>query len=596
MKKTIRFLILTFLCLFFLSRPALARENISDWYIKDFKSEIIVNKDSSLSITENIIADCGNLYYKHGIFRILPTQYENNGTTIKTKILLENITDFEGKEYNYKTINNRENHTITWQIGDPNKEVQGENFYKISYKILNTAITSDPNKDELFLNLNGSFWTIDTDKYSAKITFPDVITKNNSSISLFSGSYGVDTNNLASYNWTGDHTIQIKANKPLLTNQGVTLSTSFPKNIISAYKPQLSDYSDEMRQLIWLVFPILILAICFIFWSIYGRDPRVKDVIVPEFSVPGDFAPLELGMLYSNGKMNNRYVTAAIVNLAIKGIITIEKIKLNDSEDYKIKMAHYDPKVITDSERHLINGIFGIILDKEQPLDQSYKYEISISELKRDFYHTVEFLQNYISADLEDQFLLDSNGRAIKKSMLGLAGFIILIYLRFFLITDFGLIFSVSVYTSIAILILFSIIMPKRTMRELELYKKILGFRLYLKTAEKNRQQFLENENIFEKILPYAIMFGLTDKWTSAMNTIYQEKFGTILPTNNIIWLMGIDYNTLNIDSFAGQLRSLSEGISSIIPQTSGGFGGFVGGGGGGFSGGGSGGGGGGGW
>ncbi len=58
MKKIIKFLFSIFI-ITLIPVPIQAREvsEILDWYIKDFSSEIIVNKDSSLDITENITAD-----------------------------------------------------------------------------------------------------------------------------------------------------------------------------------------------------------------------------------------------------------------------------------------------------------------------------------------------------------------------------------------------------------------------------------------------------------------------------------------------------------------------------------------------------------
>lgn len=47
---------------------------ITNWCIEDFKSEIVVNKDSSLLITEKISADADDLPNEHGIFRVLPTE------------------------------------------------------------------------------------------------------------------------------------------------------------------------------------------------------------------------------------------------------------------------------------------------------------------------------------------------------------------------------------------------------------------------------------------------------------------------------------------------------------------------------------------
>ncbi len=101
--------------LFFFSVPlaASARENVDYWYIKDFKSEIAVGKDSSLTITEDITADCGNSAGKHGIFRILPTETRTEAGTFKSPIRLISITDFEGRPYEYSESKNPFDHTIS---------------------------------------------------------------------------------------------------------------------------------------------------------------------------------------------------------------------------------------------------------------------------------------------------------------------------------------------------------------------------------------------------------------------------------------------------------------------------------------------------
>ncbi|MCP5939972.1 DUF2207 domain-containing protein, partial [Klebsiella pneumoniae] len=71
---------------------------------KDFQTSITVNKDSSLSITEDIIADAGNLPDKHGIFRTLPTQVNTDKGVFKTPIELVSITDFNGAPRRYQAI------------------------------------------------------------------------------------------------------------------------------------------------------------------------------------------------------------------------------------------------------------------------------------------------------------------------------------------------------------------------------------------------------------------------------------------------------------------------------------------------------------
>ena len=59
--KTKIFSIFVFAFVFsFCAEIVFARENVTDWYIKNFETEIVVNKDSTLDITEWITADCGN--------------------------------------------------------------------------------------------------------------------------------------------------------------------------------------------------------------------------------------------------------------------------------------------------------------------------------------------------------------------------------------------------------------------------------------------------------------------------------------------------------------------------------------------------------
>jgi len=47
-----------------------------------------------------------------------------------------------------------------------------------------------------------------------------------------------------------------------------------------------------------------------------------------------------------------------------------------------------------------------------------------------------------------------------------------------------------------------------------------LGFKMYLKTAEKYRMQNLKPE-FFEKYLPYAMIFGVEKKWARAFESMH---------------------------------------------------------------------------
>ena len=99
-------------------------------------------------------------------------------------------------------------------------------------------------------------------------------------------------------------------------------------------------------------------------------------------------------------------------------------------------------------------------------------------------------------------------------------------------------------------------------------------------TAEKYRQQFNEKENIFEKFLPYAIMFGITKEWIKKMKIVYGDKFMAYYP----VWYVGGNLDHFDIDNFASTITAVSSAVGTA--SGAGGAGGAGGGGGGGGGGG----------
>lgn len=114
-----------------------------------------------------------------------------------------------------------------------------------------------------------------------------------------------------------------------------------------------------------------------------------------------------------------------------------------------------------------------------------------------------------------------------------------------------------------------------------------LGFKLYLETAEKNRMQNLTPE-IFEKYLPYAIIFGVEKKWGKAFGDIAMPQ-----PTWYSGSAMGTGTSLTSSGGFSASAFSSSFSSSFSSAFSSAGGGGGASGGGGGAGGGGGGGGGG---
>ncbi|OGD67841.1 hypothetical protein A3F08_02895, partial [Candidatus Berkelbacteria bacterium RIFCSPHIGHO2_12_FULL_36_9] len=540
-----------------------------------YQSKIIVNENSTVNITEKIIADAGNLPDKHGIFRILPTQvYKTFSDIIFTPIKLLSITDFNDNKIPYQTITNTSDKTLTWKIGDGDKTVIGENDYKINYIVKNVIRFDNDNFDEFYWNLNGNFWEIETDSFTTSIVFPQNVDRNKSEVNLYSGSFGEKNADLAEFTWVDDNILRVNSKQTLAAKAGISISVTFPKGIFTPYQ---FTFWEKYGQYFWLLIPFFILLISYLLWSKYGRDPKINPTVVPEFDAPLKMSPMELGMVLTDGSMRNHFISAEIISLAVKGALKIEQIKkkgIFDSDDYKLTLIKKDISGLTNTQAKLIGSLF------------SGKSELLLSTLKNKFYEKIPNLTSSISNQLVSKKLLLTRSKTLFIVFLILA--IVSIFMSFIF---FGLNFYLgfSIFISGLILLVFSFLMKARTPEGAEMLRKIRGFELYMKTAEKYRQKFNEKENIFERFLPYAIMFGITGLWIEKMKEIYGEEY---FVRYHPIWFYGTNFDSFNSKSFNSMISGVSSSMASTLSSSPSGSGA----GGGGFSGGGGGGGGGGGW
>ena len=52
--------------------------------------------------------------------------------------------------------------------------------------------------------------------------------------------------------------------------------------------------------------------------------------------------------------------------------------------------------------------------------------------------------------------------------------------------------------------------------------RRVNGFRLVIEKAEEHMSKWAEQENVFTRLLPYAVVFGVTDKWAKAFESLGQ--------------------------------------------------------------------------
>ena len=117
---------------------------------------------------------------------------------------------------------------------------------------------------------------------------------------------------------------------------------------------------------------------------------------------------------------------------------------------------------------------------------------------------------------------------------------------------------------------------------------QVAGFREYLATAEADQIKFEEGEDIFSQYLPWAVIYGLTDRWAKiCADLVAAGRLDNMQPS----WYYG-NPGSFNVFVFTGGLQSVNAAAMPVASSSGSGFGGGSAFGGGGFSGGGGGGGG----
>src|SRR3990167_3972041 len=116
LKNLLRALPVSFVILFLSSTLVSA----DDYRITSFRSDIVINKDASISVAEEVKVDFFIL--KHGIFREIP---ERNLEVLSVK-------NERGANYEYEVSGGN---TKTIKIGNPNITIKGAHTYIILYKV-----------------------------------------------------------------------------------------------------------------------------------------------------------------------------------------------------------------------------------------------------------------------------------------------------------------------------------------------------------------------------------------------------------------------------------------------------------------------------
>jgi uncharacterized membrane protein YgcG len=565
------------------------------WVITSFHSDITIATGSALTVTEDIRVDFGPLQ-KHGIFRTIPLRYRYDDSHDRYYALeVTSVTD-GARPLTYADSIDNDNYVI--KIGDPNSLVSGANRYVITYQVAG-VLNSFSDHDELFWNVDGALWPVPKRSVTATVHLPSANAFQKAA--CYQGPTG------SREGCTGENSgalVNYSSTRNLASGEQMSVVTALVKGVVTVPPPMLESRKRQFPADAFDITPVTVpvsllvgvLGIGLVAWNwwVHGRDrayltqyyltndPRQgieplfrHDPVVVEFEPPQNMRPAQLGLLLDE-RADAKDVTATIVDLAVRGYMTIKEVPSDKDWTFSWK-AGGDAAALLPHEKTILDALF------------AGRKEVSLFELKGKFAPTVKQAEGQMYEDAQSRKLFTARPDVARTQWgcLGVALIIggIAVSVILGLAFGWGLIGAAVVLTGLVLTISFPL-MPQRTATGRDLLQHTLGFRLYMTTAEKYRQQFAAKAQIFTQLLPYAIVFGCVSLWAKAFEGIDTSSTSS--------WYVG---NTPFQAAFlASNLESMNANISSAItytPPSAGSSSGF---GGGGFSGGGGGGGGGGSW
>lgn len=572
--RPFRFLLRVLVALVFIAGPAVARQLV----IKNFDEQVLVNRDSSIDVTENIETQfIGGPW--HGIYRTIPIQYPGPGGFNYT-LLIEDASAREPDGTHLRLEQSHHGPNLEFKIYVPNADDSTQTIV-LHYRVLD-ALRFFSDHDELYWNVTGQEWNAPIQSATAAIELPEGAAGVHAV--AYSGVFNSRTQN-ANVTVSGNM-VQVESAGALGYHQGLTVVIGFDKGLV--HQPTAGQKIALFLRSNWplLVFPIGSFLIMFWVWWTRGRDPET-DAVTVQYDPPDKLTPAECGTLVDDA-VDMRDITATLVDLAVRGYLVIEQkgqsgfLGLTHSDDYvfhlkkrasqwgdarpheraMLSALFYDGDIPPDSPAVASGSTIGMsdvqdyslesgaapsssattattppatddysaafrgssALASDQPVTS-----VALSQLQNHFYQQLPPIRDCVfDALVMDGYYLHRPD-TVRQGYIG-GGLVIGLLLIFGgnwwagQSGMSGLPWIVAGILTAGVICGFGWFMPARTRTGAQTYAKVLGFEEFLGRVESDRIKRLENAPAtFEKYLPYAMALRVDKKWVKAFDGIAMQ-------------------------------------------------------------------------
>ena len=632
--------------------PAGAAQAAGGEAMQSFAAAYDVQADGSMKVTETITWRFPAGQQRHGIVRniVVRMGYNNEENRYRYYDLTDVAVSSPSGAPDAFSVNDY-GAAKQIRIGSASEYTSGTQVYKVSYTLHNVLnpITADgkpatgtapADTVELNYNVFGANELTERDRASVTVNAPAAAT----TVLCYSGPSGSTTQCSGS---AGDPS-RFSAG-PLASGDAMTVIASYPASAFGDVHADVrtggagstvgSEAAPAVNAAAWIGgigAPVLALAVMGMLVWTRGRDERYAELtpglspvpspaggpngpgatsatgatgttgapatvrggsptVAVQFQPPKGVQPGMVGTIIDE-TANPIDVSATVIDLAVRGFLRIEENEgggMFSRTDWTL--TRLDPPAgerLLPYERSLLDGIFSTRGDVVQ-----------LSELKNTFASTLKSIQRQMYQEVVTRGWFRSSPQTQRGVWQGLGvviavlGGLLLFYGRPAISAILGGGFSGGVALGIGLVLAGAIVwvlggrMAAKTAEGSAVLAQSLGFKEYLTTAEAGQIAFEEASNVFSRYLPYAVVFGVADRWARTFAEVARAAEVANQPLLMPTWYVWSGNAFPDFTSIAAGVESFSTtstGTFTSTPGSSGssgfGGGGFSGGGGGGSS------------
>ena len=538
---------------------AVVPSGTDDFTFDSFDAAYLLDRDgsgeSTLHTTENLVAEFPSSDQNRGIVRAIPAEYDGH----PTQIHILSVTDGEGAKRTYDASYDSGFYTL--KIGVPKGQfAHGRQSYRIEYTQQDvTRYFANTDDDEFYWDVNGTGWAQPFTEVSATVTVsPALASGLNGKTACYYGPEG----STQRCEITAVGSVFTATQPNLLAHQNLTIAIGFEPGTFAAASVNPLSYLSPSA-LVGAVVAILTL----LFGLLAPLRWRAKGtgIVVAQYEPPAGVSALVAANIVGQTK---RGFAASIVDLAVRGKLKIHVRKSGlFGTGHQFGVQPLDDSGLDAEDSSIYAALaFG---SQEDGVVWLQKKDTTLGAF-------VLAVTKSVAADVLTRGLRTKPPRWAFVIALGLS---VLASVLLVISTTNGTSDIATGFGVVAMIaaVLFAFIALARTggARPLShdgklLEENLLGLKEYIQLAEADRLRMLQGVTtaertqlpdgseivkIYEKLLPYATLFGLEKEWAGELGKYYDQ--------NPPGWYDGGNVGAFNAGYFAGSIASFGSTVSS---------------------------------